>query len=209
MSATEVHLIRHGEVENPHHVVYADLPGYTLSPAGHTEAAATADHLAGLPLQRVVSSPLLRARQTAAAIARPHGLLVEVDEDLTEWTTSLRWAGVRWDDLDEVFPGELRAYLENPTDLSFGDETLADCGARVATVARAVAASVLDGHVAIVGHQDPIHAAHIALTGDMPTPYHSKKPNHGGVITLEPAPGLWRRTAYWEPDRVTVFPPLD
>jgi len=209
VSATRVHLIRHGEVENPHHVVYADLPGYGLSPAGHTEAAATADHLAGFPLQRVVSSPLLRARQTAAAIAQPHGLVVEVDEALTEWTTSLRWAGVRWDDLEEVFPGELTAYLENPTDLSFGDETLADCGARVATVARAVAASVADGDVAIVGHQDPIHAALIALSGVVPTPYHSTKPNHGGITTLEPTPGLWRRTAYWEPNQVAVFPPLD
>lgn len=209
MSATRVHLIRHGEVENPHHVVYADLPGYTLSAAGHGEAAATADHLAEFPLRRVISSPLLRARQTAAAIARPHGLEVEVDDALTEWTTSLRWAGVRWDDLEEVFPGELEAYLENPTELPFGAETLADCGARVAAVARAGAESVADGHVAIVGHQDPIHAAHIALTGDMPTQYHSTKPNHGGVITLEPAAGRWHRTAYWEPDQVAVFPSLD
>lgn len=209
MSAARVHLIRHGEVENPHHVVYADLPGYTLSPAGHVEAAATADHLAGFPLRRVMASPLLRARQTAAAIAQPHGLAVEVEEALTEWAASLRWAGVRWDDLEEVFPGELTAYLENPMDLAFTEETLAECGRRVAAVARAAAESAAEGHVAIVGHQDPIHAAYIALTGDTPTPYHATKPNHGGVITLEPAAGLWRRTAYWEPDQVAVFPSLD
>jgi broad specificity phosphatase PhoE len=113
VSATNVHLIRHGEVDNPHHVVYADLPGYGLSPLGHAQATAAADYLSDLPLRRVISSPLLRARQTAAAIARPHDVPMEIDGALTEWSASLRWAGVRWDELEDVFPGELTAYLKH------------------------------------------------------------------------------------------------
>ena len=209
MTASNVHLIRHGEVENPYHVVYADLPGYALSAAGHRQAAATAEHLADLPVRHVMSSPLLRARQTAAAIAEPHGLAVDLDGALTEWTGSLRWAGVRWDDLEDVFPGELEAYLDHPADLSFAEESLADCGARVAAFARAAAAGVADGHIVIVGHQDPIHAGHIALTGDMPTSYHSTKPNHGAVTTLQPAAGLWHQVEYWEPPQGAIFPEFD
>lgn len=209
MSASAVHLIRHGEVDNPHHVVYADLPGYALSDLGHAQATATASHLADLPVARVISSPLLRARQTAAAIAERQGLPVEVDSALTEWTASLRWAGVRWEELERVFPGELEAYLAHPSDLSFAEESLADCGARIGAVARAAVDSVADGHIVIVGHQDPIHAAHITLTGDLPEPYHSTKPNHGGVITLQPASGSWRRTGYWEPEQGVVFPALE
>jgi len=209
VSATSVHLIRHGEVDNPHHVVYADLPGYGLSQLGRAQAAATAAHLAGLTVQRVISSPLLRARQTAIAIARPHGLGVEVDDALGEWALSLRWAGVRWGDLESVLPGELAAYLDNPTDLSFAAESLAECGARVAAVARAAAAAVADGHVVIVGHQDPIHAAQIELTGNTPKNHHSTKPTHGAVITLQPAAGRWCRIGYWEPQQGATFPPVD
>jgi broad specificity phosphatase PhoE len=209
VSASHVHLIRHGEVDNPHQVVYADLPGYALSAAGHAQAAATGAHLASSPVRRVLTSPLLRARQTAAAIAEPHGLTVEPVEGLTEWTASARWAGVRWDDVDTVFPGELTAYLEHPTNLAFADETLADCGARVVAVARDAVASVAEGQIVIVGHQDPIHAAHIALTGQMPAPYHSTKPNHGAVITLEPRPGPWHRTASWEPEQGSRFPSFE
>ncbi len=209
MSATRVHLIRHGEVDNPHHVVYADLPGYQLSRLGRAQAAATAAHLAELTVRRVISSPLLRARQTAAAIAQPHGLDIELDDALGEWALSLRWAGVRWGDLESVLPGELAAYLDDPTDLSFAAESLADCGARVAAVARAAATSVADGHVVIVGHQDPIHAAHIDLTGNKPEDYHSTKPTHGAVITLQPGAGRWRQIGYWEPQQGATFPPVD
>jgi hypothetical protein len=76
-------------------------------------------------------------------------------------------------------------------------------------VARDAAASVVGGDIVIVGHQDPIHAGHIALTGDIPTPYHSTKPNHGGVITLQPAPGRWRLVDLWEPDQGEIFPSLE
>ena len=89
------------------------------------------------------------------------------------------------------------------------DETLADCGARVVAVARDAVASVAEGQIVIVGHQDPIHAAHIALTGQMPAPYHSTKPNHGAVITLEPRPGPWHRTASWEPEQGSRFPSFE
>ncbi|RPI21428.1 MAG: histidine phosphatase family protein, partial [Actinobacteria bacterium] len=33
-------LMRHGEVENPRHVVYSDLPGFHLSAGGRAQAAA-------------------------------------------------------------------------------------------------------------------------------------------------------------------------
>lgn len=209
MTASHIHLIRHGEVDNPYHVVYADLPGYALSALGHSQAAATAEYLAEHPLRRVISSPLLRARQTADAIARPHGLAVESDPALTEWTLSMRWAGVRWDDLEEVFPGELVSYLDHPDELAFAEESLADCGDRVAAVARAAAESIEDGHVVIVGHQDPTHAAHIALTAAPREAYNLTKPGHASVTSLTPAAASWELTAYWEPDPGVIFPPID
>ncbi len=70
---TTLHLVRHGEVDNPQGIFYGRLPRYALGPAGRAQAAATARLLAGEPVAAIYSSPLLRARQTAAAIAREQG----------------------------------------------------------------------------------------------------------------------------------------
>lgn len=81
---TQVHVVRHGEVENPDRILYGRLPGYHLSERGAQMAQAAADHLADRDITYVVSSPLERAQQTAAPIAAAHGLDVALDEHLTE-----------------------------------------------------------------------------------------------------------------------------
>ena len=208
VSASRVHLIRHGEVENPHHVVYADLPGYGLSPLGMDQARATSAHLAAAPVAMVMSSPLLRALQTANEIAACHGLGVQIDESLTEWAVGTRWAGVRWEDLDEVFPGELTAYLQHPHDMPFASETLAQCGSRVAEAILA-AAGRIDGDLVVVSHQDPIHAGHLHLTAESPDHYHADKPTHASIVTLQPAAEAWLQISYWEPEQGERFPPVE
>jgi len=202
VAAAKVLLVRHGEVLNPHRVVYADLPGYGLSARGAAQAAATADHVATAPVAAVVSSPLLRARQTAQAIAKPHGIEVELDADLTEWGGGIRWAGVVWDDIDKVFPGELTAYLNTPLDLPFAPESLADCGRRVAlSVQRRAALIEGAGVLVVVGHQDPIQAGRLTLTGRWGEPFHDNKPAHAAIVTLMPDGERWAEGAYWEPDQ--------
>ena len=61
---TVVHLLRHGEVYNPEHILYGRLPGYQLSLRGRQQAELAAKFLAARPIGYVVSSPLERARQT-------------------------------------------------------------------------------------------------------------------------------------------------
>ena len=53
-----------------------------LTDAGRAAARALGDRLAEHDLDAVLSSPLLRARETADAIARPAGLVAEPDERL-------------------------------------------------------------------------------------------------------------------------------
>jgi phosphohistidine phosphatase len=53
-----------------------------LTDAGRAAARALGDRLAEHGLDAVLSSPLLRARETAEAIARPAGLVAEPDERL-------------------------------------------------------------------------------------------------------------------------------
>ena len=53
-----------------------------LTDAGRAAARALGDRLAEYGLDAVLLSPLLRARETAEAIARPTGLVAEPDERL-------------------------------------------------------------------------------------------------------------------------------
>lgn len=193
-----VHLVRHGEADNPEELVYGRLPGFGLSPRGRFQAEEVARHLAGRELRGVYSSPLERARQTAAAIATPHRLEVSCLPELTEWSLGQRWQGVRWDELDRRFPGELQAYLDAPSDLPFSPESLADLGRRVAGAAQAVARRHTGGEVALVSHQDPIQAARLILTGRSLYGLHEEKPGLGWVVTLRPG-RPWREVGMWAP----------
>ena len=53
-----------------------------LTEAGRAVARALGEYLADRDLDAVLASPLLRARETAEAIARPSGLTAEPDERL-------------------------------------------------------------------------------------------------------------------------------
>jgi phosphohistidine phosphatase len=61
-----------------------------LTPAGRQQARSLGERLArdGVHLDALLSSPLLRARETAAAIAKRLGVAVEVDERLAPGATA-------------------------------------------------------------------------------------------------------------------------
>jgi len=68
---TVVHLLRHGEVHNPNHVLYGRLPGYHLSANGQMMAAAAADYFDGRPVAAVFASPAREGAGDRAARGRP------------------------------------------------------------------------------------------------------------------------------------------
>jgi broad specificity phosphatase PhoE len=70
--ATRISLVRHASVHNPSNIFYGRLPGFSISKRGRLEAACTAQALKELAIEEIVSSPLLRCRQTAAEILKHH-----------------------------------------------------------------------------------------------------------------------------------------
>jgi probable phosphomutase (TIGR03848 family) len=66
---TTVLLVRHGLTATTGHVLTGWTPGIPLDDRGQVQAAALAARLAPLPLDAIVSSPLDRCQQTAAAVA--------------------------------------------------------------------------------------------------------------------------------------------
>jgi broad specificity phosphatase PhoE len=160
---TIVHLVRHGEVENPRRVLYGRIPGFHLSAEGRVMAKAAADFLAGRDVTLLRSSPLERAVETAEPLAAQFGLPVVIDERLIEpWN---HFEGMTFG----VGDGSLKRpqhwhHLWNPFRPSWG-EPYAEIEARM-RAAMADAARTAHGHEAVcVSHQLPIWVARRSVEG--------------------------------------------
>ncbi len=81
---TIVHMMRHGEVDNPDGILYGRLPGFRLSADGQAQARKVADTLADHDVRAVFASPLQRAQETATPIAAAHGIPILTNDDLIE-----------------------------------------------------------------------------------------------------------------------------
>jgi broad specificity phosphatase PhoE len=96
-------VVRHGESEgNARRIIqgWLDVP---LTERGHAQAAAAARRLAPEPVTAVYSSTLQRAKQTAEAIATPHGLEVTALVGLREYNYG-EAQGLNWGEVQERWP---------------------------------------------------------------------------------------------------------
>lgn len=196
--AALVHLVCHGEVDNPEHLVEGAITGFGLSPHGLDQARRVGRYLGPRPLVAIWSSPMEHCLRTAEEIAARGGVPVRVDPDLREWSIAERWQGHPWSQLTNEFPGELEAYLEHPHDLEFADETLSHVADRVARVARRLDDLHPHGDVVVVSHQDPIQAGRLLLMGSDLEDLHDDKPASGSVVTLRPGV-TWVEETIWRP----------
>jgi probable phosphomutase (TIGR03848 family) len=117
---TTVLLVRHGRTDaNASGVLAGWTPGVHLDEKGRGQAAALGARLSGVPLAALVSSPLERCQETAAAVAEGRSVAVRTDERLGEarygeWTgQELKklakhplWKVVQAHPSAVVFPGE-------------------------------------------------------------------------------------------------------
>lgn len=155
-----VHLVRHGQVENPKGVIYGRLPGYHLSERGLLQAQAAAQRLAGGDVGGVWASPLERAQETAAIIATPHGLDVITDERLTESANTLEGLGRSLGALVRS-PKHLWGF-RNPMKPSWGESFTEVRERMLEAIEEAMAASG-GRETVIVSHQTPVLVARLAL----------------------------------------------
>ncbi len=160
---TVVHLLRHGEVENPGKLLYGRLPGFHLSGLGREMADMVAHHLSDRDVRLVVASSLERAQETARPIAAEHGIGVTTDDRVIE-------AGNKFEGLTfGVGDGSLThpehwAKMVNPFTPSWGEPYTRIAARMSAAVAGARGAA--RGHEAVlVSHQLPIWTARRFLEG--------------------------------------------
>lgn len=157
---THLYLIRHGRTtwnDEGRMQGWADPP---LDAVGFQQARALAVRLAGARFDAIYSSPLLRARATAEALAEPHGLRVRFDDRLRERNLG-DWTGLTFDEVRARDPRRFDAdwRLLGPP----GGEKQAELAERAAAaVASAVQAHPL-GAIAVVSHGGALSAymAHV------------------------------------------------
>src|SRR5215469_15634442 len=153
---TIVHLLRHGEVDNPHGIIYGRLPGYHLSANGRAMAEAAADYFADRSVVALYCSPLERAQETAGPVAERLGLPIVTDDRLIE--ASNHFEGMAFG----VGDGLLRhpaywPYLRNPFRPSWGEAYL-DVVTRMLAVMEAAREAAAGTEAVCVSHQLPIWA---------------------------------------------------
>ena len=154
---TVVHLVRHGEVDNPDRVLYGRMPGYHLSDAGRMMADKAAAFLSGRDLVYLISSPLERALETAAPIAELTGLAIEQDDRLIEAANSFEGQSVAGGHGKELLHPRYWPRYRNPFRPSWG-EAYADIAERVMAAVEDARQAAEDHEAVCVTHQLPIVA---------------------------------------------------
>jgi 2,3-bisphosphoglycerate-dependent phosphoglycerate mutase len=109
MATTTVYLVRHAQSNPTEGMDHSDWP---LSVRGRGQADALAELLLPLRLERIISSPFTRCRQTIQPLAERTGLAIDIRDDLRErhlgvgFDDDFQVAWRRsWEDFDFALPG--------------------------------------------------------------------------------------------------------
>lgn len=141
-----------------------DMP---LAPIGRAQAEALAAEVARRePIARIISSPLLRTRQTAEIVAAATGHGVEVDEGFAECGFG-EWDGYTFAEVKQRWPVELEEWLNSTEVAPPGGESFSQCRLRVSTARERVVARYPGERILVVAHVTPIKIM-VSLAVDAP-----------------------------------------
>ncbi|HET7475969.1 MAG TPA: histidine phosphatase family protein [Dermatophilaceae bacterium] len=140
-------LIRHGETAwslSGQHTGLTDIP---LTPRGERLGRRLPEQLGGFDLGLVLTSPLQRARQTAALA----GLAAQPDPDLVEWDYG-GYEGVTTEEIRERVGYDWEIFADGVVAGTTRGETLQEVAARCRRVLDRVAPALQQGDVALFSH---------------------------------------------------------
>ena len=100
-------------------------------------------------IDQIISSPLLRARQTSEIVSKKLKMEFTISEKITEWDGLLNWKGYTFDEINET--NEYLIYNDDPTELST-NETFFETFQRVEELYNN------NKHTLFVTHQDTIRS---------------------------------------------------
>jgi ribonuclease H / adenosylcobalamin/alpha-ribazole phosphatase len=154
--ATTTVLLRHGETPLSGERRYAGRGDIPLTATGLEQAAAAAARLAargGLDL--IVTSPLRRTRQTAAAVAAAAGVPLVAGDGWAE-TDFGEWEGLSHAEAERAWPEQMAAWFNDTSAAPPGGESFAATSERVLAALDTLLAEHAGATVLVVSHVTPI-----------------------------------------------------
>ena len=149
---TRITAIRHGETAwNVATRIQGQLD-ISLNEAGYWQAEQAGKALAGEKIDAIVSSDLARAYETALAVAKHHGLNVQIDHGLREREFG-SFQGKTFAEIEEQVPEEALLWRQRVPDFSpGGGESLLTFRERVTQCLRRLTAQYAGKHIVVVSH---------------------------------------------------------
>ena len=151
-------LARHGATELSLQKRFSGSGGHDapLAPLGEAQAEALAREIVARGgVDAIVTSPLLRTRQTAAIVAQHTGASVDVEDGLAECAFG-EWDGLTFAEVQERWPAELTAWLASTDVAPPGGESFSECRDRVDAARRSVLTRHAGQRLVVVSHVTPI-----------------------------------------------------
>lgn len=180
---TRVFLIRHGVTDwhgEQKLLGQRDIP---MNEDGLAQARAAAAALAGAGIIEVLSSPLLRAVQTAEIIGEAFGVQIARDPRLSDFRVG-RWEGMTYADISAT--EEYKKYIDNPlTERIPGGESLLEVQARsVRAVEQALADNPSGDAICVITHAGVVRLLLTHYLGSTPANYHRLRVAPGSISIL-------------------------
>lgn len=155
-AATRMILLRHGQTALSVDKRYSGRGNPELTELGRAQAGAAADRVALLGgIDAVLTSPLGRAQETAAAVSRATGVDVTTIEDLTE-TDFGTWEGLTFREVSERDPELHRSWMGDTSVAPPGGESFDEVRERVRGARDAILRDYAGKTVVVVSHVTPI-----------------------------------------------------
>jgi broad specificity phosphatase PhoE len=177
--------IRHGETEFARDRRFAGAREVPLTPHGQRQCEAVARSLAAASVGAVYTSPLGRARASAALIAAPHKLEVRVEPAFREMAFG-EWEGLTRAEVAARFPREAEAWVTTPHLVQPpGGERVEDVAARVAGGLTALGDEHGGQTVVVVSHAIVTRLIVLAALGLGPDRLWSVDASPAGITEIE------------------------
>ena len=148
-----LYLVRHGETAPNRDGLGLGRADAPLTERGRRQSAATVERLAAEPVDRILTSPLVRAAAIARPLAERTGASLAVREELVEMDVG-ETEGLPFREIGERFPAFIEAWrAPDPARVPMpGGESLAQVAGRIKPLAAELAVLPEDGVAVCVSH---------------------------------------------------------
>ncbi|MDR2974470.1 MAG: histidine phosphatase family protein [Propionibacteriaceae bacterium] len=160
-----IHVMRHGQVDNPNGVLYERLPGFHLSDLGRLMVEQAAGFFAERPISHLRCSPLERTQESIRPVAALFAEIPVVTDPRVIEAGNIFAGQVMGSSAAAAKKPKNWPYLRNPFRPSWGEPYAVIATRMTAAIMDAAAQVGPHGQAVIVSHQLPIWVARLAMEG--------------------------------------------